>query len=112
MRSASGSVSGPFKVVVPHVDIDAVLGLCLRAPQFARLEAHGIEVLRFLALPIGAGVRKHVDAMVPRYDTDPAARVTREPRVRRRIDVARPDALADAEIRDRGHIAFLRRAIG
>ena len=53
-----------LKVVVPQINVDGVLWLGLFAPQFARGETHGVNVLRLLALEMGVGVRENKDSVV------------------------------------------------
>ena len=55
----------------------------LLAPQFARGETHRVDVLRFLAEAMRVGVGKDKHAVVALDDAELAARVARQPRMRR-----------------------------
>ena len=89
--------SGAFKVVVPHVDIDGIARRGLLAPELARRETDGVDVLPLLAQKVRVGVGEVVDTMVTNDYAHPAARITRQARVPARMDVACAHALAYLE---------------
>src|SRR4029077_3120007 len=98
-RGSTASASGGLKIVVPQRDHDGVLGFCLFAPQFACRETNRVNVLRLLAQALGIGVGEHEHAVVALDDAELSARVAREARMHRRVDVAGADALTNLERR-------------
>src|SRR2546423_2473552 len=109
--TASRTVSGWLKMVVPEIDVNGVLRSGLLAPQLARGEAYGIDMLRVLAEEVGVGVGKDEHPMIALNCAEPSASVARQSRVAGRVDVARANALADAELRRDRRIALGRHTI-
>src|SRR5688500_12373032 len=86
-RAAAGSNfgSGGLKVRLERLDRYGQRRIGMGAPEVARVEHHRVKPLRVLALPCRDRVGKDM-AAAHRFDQAfMAARVTRKPRVRRRI---------------------------
>src|SRR5438874_10964323 len=67
--------SGWLKIALPQIEKDLVVRRRLLAPQFARREPHGIEMLGPLALAARARIRQDVSAVAPVYAAAPAPRI-------------------------------------
>src|SRR6266849_2237595 len=87
------------EVRLEAVDVDHVARQGVGPPQLTRGEAHAVAVLGLLAEAGGVGVGIDEDAVVAIDDATLAARITGQPRVARRIDVAGYDAVAGLELR-------------
>src|SRR5689334_8066680 len=98
-------------MAVPQVDVDSILRRGLVSPQIARGEADRVEVLRVLAEKMGVCVREDKYAVIPFDGTGLPPSVARKPRMTGGIEVARANALADAEFRLDGHIAAGRHTL-
>src|SRR5262245_45955115 len=112
-RAASGSMdddSGMFQIRLKRLDGDFQLWIRVRAPKLLGIEAHGIKPLWIFALADSHGVRKHVSAMHALDHAHVSARITRQTRMRRRVDVFRAHAVAHFEARRRGGWSSIRAA--
>src|SRR6266536_6262008 len=89
--------SGRLKVVVPQVHVDAVARRGVWPPEFARLEAHAVHVLRIAALLGGTRIREDEHPVVGFDPTAPPPHVARQPRVAHGMDVACNDPFANHE---------------
>src|SRR3954447_5840983 len=98
--SASHGSANTLKVRLPRIDGDRRPGVL--APQLERAEAHRVEPLRVLFAGDRMDVGIHVRAVHALDAADMAADVTRQPRMRARMRVARAYPVADGE-RPRPH---------
>ena len=67
-RRRSTFSSGVLKVVVPHIQMNEIADLCLRAPEFASRESNRVNMLPLLALEMRVGIGERVDAMIALND--------------------------------------------
>src|SRR5262249_26046898 len=102
--------SGCFKIVVPHVDINGIPRRRLLAPQLARGEAHGIEMLGFLAEEKAVRIRKNKHAVIALDGTGFSARLARQAGGAGGIYITGAYALADLETRSCRNVAARWRA--
>src|SRR5260370_25724770 len=93
-------------MIVPQIDVDGIARRGLLAPEFARGETHGVEMLRLLALKMRVRVGKNEDAMIALDRADFAARVARQARVPGWIDIAAANMLPHLEARYRWDVAL------
>src|SRR5688572_9325877 len=97
--ASAQALSGWLKVALPQVEMDTVARIGMLAPQFPRREAHGVEMLRHIALAVRAGIRQHVSAVMADDAAGLAAGIARQTRVSGGLHIARPHALTDGEPR-------------
>src|SRR3569833_665092 len=83
-----------LKVAFPQIQVDAVLGRRLLAPELARRESHRIEVLRILAQKRRVCIRNHKRSMSTINHAALGSSISWQARVSERIDVAGPDRVA------------------
>src|SRR5260370_29728470 len=86
-----------FEIRLERVDryLDGRIGV--RAPELAALEYDGVEPLRAVALVDRERIGKGVATVHQLDDAEPAARVARQPGMRRRMNVPRAHAIARPE---------------
>src|SRR5262249_59104144 len=96
-RAASAAASDGFEVVIVEIEIDGILRGRLFAPQFARRKANRVDVLGLVAPRKGGRLHEGKDAMVALDRAGLAAHVTRQARVRDRMDVERAHGLPGLE---------------
>src|SRR5450631_426753 len=98
-RAAAGStvMSGRFQIRLESLDRDSQGRVDVRPPEQAAVEHHGVEPLRILAPAGRDGVRKDVATAERLYHPFTAARVARQARVARRVDVLRVHSVARLE---------------
>src|ERR1700760_403901 len=88
----STTLVGGLQIRLPCVHRYFEHRISFRAPEIARIEAHGIEPLRILPLPQRVRVRENMTAAQPLDDADAASYVAGQPCVRRRMNVLCPNA--------------------
>src|SRR5262249_39980744 len=93
IASGTRTISRRFKIGLPRLDRHRERRVGVLAPQFAALEAHGIEPLRVLACADRDGVGEDVEAAHAFDHARAAARVARQPGVGLRMDVLRANAV-------------------
>src|SRR5918994_7902875 len=96
-RAASGSTdddSDMFEIRFKRFDGNFQFRIRVRAPKLLGVETHRVKPLRILALADRNRVRKDVRPMQSLDHTDTAARVTRQTRVRLRMNIFRAHAVA------------------
>src|SRR5260370_17721999 len=93
-------------MIVPQIDVDGIARRGLLAPEFARGETDGVEMLRLRGLKMRVRVRKNEDTMIALDRSDFAARVARQARVPGRIDIAAAHRLPHLEARYRWGVAL------
>src|SRR6185437_3015361 len=94
-----------LQIRLEGLDRDLQRRIGVVAPKIAAGEHDGIEPLRIVALALRGAVRKHMAAVDALDDPGVAAGVTRQARMRDRIDVPGANAVADGEHRRRGWVA-------
>src|SRR5690242_593921 len=100
------SSSRDIEILLPQVEIDGIPGIGRLAPQFARREAHGVQVLWVLAFELRIGIGKDVRAVIALDRALPTAHVARQPRVTLRVDLTRLHGLAGHEARPGRRLAM------
>src|ERR1044071_4044466 len=99
-RAVSGLMdgeSGMFEIRLKSFDGDFQLWIRVGAPKFPGIEAHRVKPLRILTLAGTDRVGKDMSAVQPLDHTDPVARIARQARMRRRVNVLRAHAVAGFE---------------
>src|SRR5438046_1840437 len=86
-----------IQMIVPEVHVDRVARRGVGPPQFPGREADAVEMLRLRPETLRIGVGEDEDAVVAVDHTALAARVARQPRVARGMDVAGHDPAARLE---------------
>src|SRR5712691_1288509 len=86
-RLAAASASGRLEIGFPGIDRDLQLRVALGAPQFAALEAHGVEPLRILAGARRIAVGKDMAAVRARDGAQVAPDIARQARMPARMHV-------------------------
>src|SRR5439155_9980718 len=91
-----------IQMIVPEVHVDRVARRGAGPPQFPGREADAVEMLRLRPEALGVGVGEDEDAVIAVDHTALAARVARQARVARGMDVAGHDPVAWLEARRDG----------
>ena len=91
------NVSDMFEIGLKRFDGDFQFRVRVRAPKLLSIEAHGIKPLRIFAFAGSYGVGKDVRAMQALDHAHVAARIARQARMRRWVNVFRAHAVADFE---------------
>src|SRR5260370_13335746 len=86
-RLAADPASGRLEIGFPGIDRDLQFRVALGAPQFAALEAHGVEPPRILARARRIAVGKDVAAVHALDRAEMAADVARQARMPSRMQV-------------------------
>src|ERR1051325_9894000 len=85
--ASMNDASGTFEIRFKRFDGDFQIRFRIRAPKLLRVEAHGVKPLRIVTLSNGGRVRKEVRAVQALDHADTAARVARQTRMGRRMNV-------------------------
>src|ERR1044071_8957800 len=112
-RAVSGLMddeSGMFEIRLKSFDGDFQLWIRVGAPHFPGIETHRVKPLRILTLAGTDRVGKDMSAVQPLDHTDPVARIARQARMRRRVNVLRAHAVAGFEARRSGRRPAIRTA--
>src|SRR5260370_37672843 len=86
-RLAADTASGRLEIGFPGIDRDLQFRFALGAPQFAALEAHGVEPLRILARARRIAVGKDVAAVHALDRAEVGADVARQARLPSRMQI-------------------------
>src|SRR5687768_8614919 len=82
------------QVAFPQIDVDVLVRLGSVAPELAGVESHAVDELRVLAEAVGVGIWKNHAAVDKLDDAAFAAGVAGQPRMARRVEVARHHGIA------------------
>src|SRR2546426_7023521 len=90
-----------LEIRLEAIDVDGVARTGVRSPELAALEADGVAVRGHLRAALRVLVGQDEDAVIAIDHADLVARVTRQARVARRVQVLRAHAVAGLEARRR-----------
>ena len=105
-----GRLLGRLQIRLPCVHRYTKVWICVRAPAVTRVEPHSVKPLRIFPLAKCVGVREDVAAVKALNHSKTTTYIARQPSMRRRMNILRPNAIADAKARRLARWSFRRPA--
>ena len=105
-----GRLLGRLQIWLPCIHRYAKVWICAGPPEVTRVESHSIEPLRIFPQAKGVGVRENVAAMQALNHSEVTTYIARQPSVRHRMNILRPNPVADTKTRWIARWAFGRSA--